>query len=172
MRLAGWALVGLCMWLAPGRADAQDEDNEVAAELRAQGQAALRQGRFDEALSAFQQAAFQSRDPRIWLEVGDAADRLRQNDAALDAYRRYLTAAPNADDRAEVAARVAVLQAVVGAGRARPLLGEAQRRGLMPTMPTAPRARIGEAGRRSIIPAAEIVDAIRRGRAGRRLTAP
>lgn len=164
--------VVLTTWMAAGAiASAQS----VESELRAAGRSALREGRFEDALSAFQQAAFQSRDPNAWLEVADAADRLRDDVAALDAYSRYLAARPNAPDRVEIVARVEILQRVTAERPSTPI-GEAHRRGLMATRPDgqAPsRAGLGEVGRRGIIPAAEIVAAIRRGsHAGRELAAP
>lgn len=150
-------------------ADAQ----ELATELRENGRAAIREGRFQAALSAFQLAAFQTRDPTAWLEVADAADRLRENAAALDAYRRYLAARPEAPDRVEITARIQILEAVVSSGR-RSFIGEAMRRGIMPTSPSPQVANpIGESGRRGIIPASEIIQALRRGtHVGRSLDRP
>lgn len=110
-----------------------------AEALRAQGRAALHDGRFDDALRLFRSATESSVDPSVWLEVGDAADRLRDDGTALDAYERYLVARPDAPDRAEIRARIAVLRTVL-------------ERGAMPTRA----ANIPD-----FIPAETILDALR-----------
>lgn len=101
----GWVMVVLGG--APA-ALAQD-----ASALRDRGTAALREGRFADALSIFREAAQAGTDPSAWLAVGDAADRLRDDAAALEAYERYLAARPEASDRVEIVARIDVLRAVL-----------------------------------------------------------
>lgn len=101
----GWVLV--CVGIAPA-ASAQDP-----SALRDRGSAALREGRFADALELFRQAAQAGTDASAWLAVGDAADRLRDDAAALDAYERYLAARPDASDRVEIVARIDVLRAVL-----------------------------------------------------------
>lgn len=96
--------------LAASVAQAQNRNPDS---LRAWARGELAQGHFESALSLFQAAAEHSNDPRVWLEVGDAADRLRRDQIALAAYERYLIVAPDASDRAEVNARVTVLRAVL-----------------------------------------------------------
>lgn len=81
--------------------------------LREQGRAALREGRFEDALRLFRFAADSGGDPSLWLDVGDAADRLRADGVALEAYERYLEVRPDAPDRVEVLARVQILRAVL-----------------------------------------------------------
>lgn len=82
--------------------------------------AALREGRFADALALFRQAAQAGTDASAWLRVGDAADRLRDDAAALDAYERYLAARPEASDRVEIVARIDVLRAVLARQAAPP----------------------------------------------------
>jgi Flp pilus assembly protein TadD len=123
--------------LAASSAHAQNNPDS----LRAWARAEIAQGHFESALNLFRAASRHATDPRVWLEVGDAADRLRRDDIALEAYERYLVVAPDATDRAEIHARVAVLRSVL-AGRP---------------------ARAEEPDRPGFIPAAVIVEALQRG---------
>ncbi|MCZ7677755.1 MAG: tetratricopeptide repeat protein [Sandaracinaceae bacterium] len=86
--------------------------------LREQGRVALREGRFEDALRLFRFAVDNGGEPTLWLDVGDAADRLRADGVALEAYERYLEVRPDAPDRVEVLARVQVLRAVLHRPRA------------------------------------------------------
>jgi len=118
--------------------------------LREQGDVALRDGRFADALALFRRAAQESGDPSAWLAVGDAADRLRDDATALEAYEAYLAARPDAPDRVEILARIAVLRRVLA---------------------RRPRVRLAP----DFIPASTILDALREtpaGGLGRRLDAP
>ena len=54
-----------------------------AGALRDRGTAALREGRFADALGLFRQAAQAGTDPSAWLAVGDAADRLRDDASSV-----------------------------------------------------------------------------------------
>lgn len=102
----------------PSSAAAQEPADEPrATELREAGRAALREGHIEQAFTTFREAAALTRDPTVWLEVADAADRLRVDAVALAAYERYLEERADAPDRAEIEGRVRVLRDVASGRR-------------------------------------------------------
>lgn len=91
-----------------GVAAAQDlERARVAFE---QGRVAYEAGDFETALTRFQEAHQITGAPEILYNVATAADRLRRDEVALEAYRGYLAARPGSEDRASVEARIRVLE--------------------------------------------------------------
>jgi tetratricopeptide (TPR) repeat protein len=78
-----------------------DEDREARFLFEA-GRTAYDAGRYREALAHFQGAYDLSLRPQLLYNVGQAADRLRQDEVALDAFERYLSALPVADNRPAV----------------------------------------------------------------------
>ena len=93
-----------------GRTDASDA---VAKGLFQAGAAAFDAGQFEEALQHFQEAYARSPRPKLLYNIGQAADRLRKDDIALDAFRRYLAEVPDDPSRDQIAARVRVLEQAV-----------------------------------------------------------
>jgi tetratricopeptide (TPR) repeat protein len=89
-----------------------DEDREARFLFEA-GRTAYDAGRYREALAHFQGAYDLSLRPQLLYNVGQAADRLRQDEVALDAFERYLSALPVADNRPAVEERIKVLRAVL-----------------------------------------------------------
>ncbi len=97
----------------------QAKDASLDAEARAlfeAGQLAYQKGRFENALEYFSRAHELSQRPQLLYNIGSAADRLRKDEQALDAFRRYLEALPEAPNRGEVQSRIEVLEKT----RARP----------------------------------------------------
>ncbi len=95
---------------APG-SDAGNHDAQAHA-LFDEGRAAFAQGRFEDALRLFRQAYRLSSRPELLYNIGSAADRLRRDREALQAFQAYLDRAPpDAASRAEVQRRIEVLQA-------------------------------------------------------------
>jgi tetratricopeptide (TPR) repeat protein len=80
---------------------------------------AFDEGRFEDALRLFRRAYELSERAELLFNVGTAADRLRYNEEALEAFEAYLAARPDADNRANVEARIAVLRRAI-ADAARP----------------------------------------------------
>lgn len=112
------ALVLLVFFSAISGARAQDGADEArASELRAAARAHLAAGRIEDAFGALREAAELTRDPTVWLEVGETADRLRIDDVALAAYERYLEERADAPDRAEIEGRVRVLRRIAAGHR-------------------------------------------------------
>ncbi len=81
------------------------------------GRVAYAAGRFEDALDYFQRAHSMSGRAILLYNVGSAADKLRRDAVALDAFRRYLEAVPAAENRAEVESRIHVLEQVVAAAQ-------------------------------------------------------
>ena len=97
-------------------------DEDYAKKAFAAGRAAYDAGSYDEALQHFQHAYDLSKKPALLYNVGLAADRLRYNRAALEAFKTYVREVPAADNRLEVENRIRALEAVLqreDAGRSR-----------------------------------------------------
>lgn len=93
-----------------GATSAASADDEVARGLFQAGKAAYQAGKYSDALSFFEQAYARSGRPELLFNIGQAADRLRQDEKALEVFRAYLTQVPAAANRAEVEARIAQLE--------------------------------------------------------------
>lgn len=118
MRVASWlVLVVLClaqMGRAP-LASAQEQatasaDDEVARNLFQAGKAAYESGDYEGALEFFEKAHARSHRPQLLYNIGQAADRQRNDLKALAAFRAYLAAVPDAENRAEVENRIRALE--------------------------------------------------------------
>lgn len=83
-------------------------DQEARALFEA-GRTAFRAGRFDAALKHFEGAYELSERPELLYNIGSAADRLRMDARALEAFEQYLEAVPDAPNREEVQSRIRVL---------------------------------------------------------------
>ncbi|HJL18717.1 MAG TPA: tetratricopeptide repeat protein [Sandaracinaceae bacterium LLY-WYZ-13_1] len=86
-------------------------DLERARTLFEQGRAAYESGDFETALEAFREAHALTENADLLYNVASAADRLRRDEVALEAYRGYLEARPDSSDRAQVEGRIRVLEA-------------------------------------------------------------
>ncbi len=94
-----------------GTAPAGSQDAQ-ARQLFEAGRQAFGEGRFEDALRLFRSAYAASPRAGLLYNIGSAADRLRHDQEALQAFRSYLEQAPpDAANRAEVRRRVEVLQA-------------------------------------------------------------
>jgi tetratricopeptide (TPR) repeat protein len=119
--LIAWLFLGsmLAMGLASS-ASADAETDEEARALYQAGRIAFDQGRFDSALDYFQRSYELSGRPALLFNIGSAADRLRRDEIALEAFERYLEEVPDSPDLASVQARIRVLRAAVAADEAAP----------------------------------------------------
>ncbi len=91
----------------PGVSQANDD---TARGLYQAGKAAYEAGNFKEALGFFEQAYQHSPRPGFLFNIGQVADRLRQDDKAITAFKAYLDQVPRADNRAEVQQRLSALE--------------------------------------------------------------
>jgi tetratricopeptide (TPR) repeat protein len=92
-------------------------DNEARALFEA-GAEAYNAARYDAALRYFEQSYELSRRPGLLYNIGASADRLQQSARALEAYRAYLEALPDANNRAAVQRRIAFLESLPADGGA------------------------------------------------------
>ena len=81
-----------------------------ARDLFEQGRVAFTAARFAEALDLFRQAYALSERHALLYNIGQAADRLRLDREALEAFDRYLAEIPDAENRIEVETRIGVLR--------------------------------------------------------------
>lgn len=95
-----------------GGAVQADHDREARFLFEA-GRTAYDAGRYREALGHFQRAYELSQRPQLLYNVGQAADRLREDQLALDAFERYLSALPAAANRPAVEERIKLLREVL-----------------------------------------------------------
>ena len=134
-----WAGIAAALWLSlvaarahaqtadPPQADAADAPAAEAAapneardqEARALYQAgvvAFEDGRFEDALGYFERSHELSGRPELLYNIGTSADRLRRNAQALEAFRAYLDALPDAENRRSVERRIEVLEEATARG--------------------------------------------------------
>jgi tetratricopeptide (TPR) repeat protein len=109
MLICGCAL--MLSWPAPTLAQQSARDDEdVAKALFQAGKAAYEAGKYADALKYFEQAYEQSQRPRMLYNVGQAADRARNDERALEAFRRFLELLPDDEHVPEVQLRVVALE--------------------------------------------------------------
>lgn len=85
-------------------------DDEVARGLFQAGRAAYENGKYEDALQFFEQAHTRSGRPQLLFNIGQAAERLRQDEKALEVFRAYLSQVPDAPNRVEVETRIKQLE--------------------------------------------------------------
>ncbi|MFK7985496.1 MAG: tol-pal system YbgF family protein [Sandaracinaceae bacterium] len=111
--MRGRVLAGLLLgWLstAPALAQPADAQDQEARALFEAGSAAYGQGEFERALDYFQRAHELSGRPQMLFNIGTTHDRLGDRESAIAHLRRYLSALPDADNRAFVERRLEVLE--------------------------------------------------------------
>jgi tetratricopeptide (TPR) repeat protein len=91
---------------------AADQDREARFLFEA-GRTAYDAGRYAEALGHFQRAHELSKRPALLYNVGQAADKLRRDEVALQAFEQYVAEVPDAHNRAAVEERIRVLREVI-----------------------------------------------------------
>lgn len=99
--------------LAQEEPPASTDDQEARARFEA-GRMAFGAGRFEDALADFERAYALSSRPQLLYNIAQCHDRLRHDEEAVAALRRYLEAVPDAPNRAEVERRLLVLEREIG----------------------------------------------------------
>jgi tetratricopeptide (TPR) repeat protein len=94
----------------PATAGTTEDRTEEAKGLFAAGKASFDAGRYNDARDYFTRSHAISGKPGLLYNIALAADRAREDDAALEAYEKYLTQVPDAENRAEVERRVTALR--------------------------------------------------------------
>lgn len=106
-----------------------DESLDQAARLTFQrAREAFVNGDYEEALRLFRQAYELSPRPVLLYNIAATLDRLRRDAEAVDALQAYLEADPDAPERAEIEARIRVLQAGIAEREAEDAARDAERR--------------------------------------------
>lgn len=121
--LVFWMLIG-ALGVMPRNVQADEPDAARDAEGRAlfdAGRVAYDDGRYEDALGYFQRAFDLSGRPGLLFNIGSAAERVRNDRLALESYRKYLEALPEAPNRGFVEKRIRFLERTV----AEPAEGEA-----------------------------------------------
>lgn len=78
------------------------------------GELAFAQGRFADALDAFEASYRKRREPQTLRRIGDAADKLGSHARAAEAWQAYLKHVPDAADREYIASRIDANHAALG----------------------------------------------------------
>lgn len=97
--------------------DAMDAEARALFEA---GNTAFNDTRYADALTHFRRAYELSERPELLYNVGVAADRLRRDAEALDAFEAFLAAVPDHPRRRDVEARVRILRESVARAEAAP----------------------------------------------------
>ena len=122
MRTRRWAYIGslLLALLASAPVHAQEASGaSPAQEWLSAGELAFAQGRFGDALDAFEASYRKQREPQTLRRIGDAADKLGSHARAAEAWKAYLKQVPDAPDRAYIASRIDANRAALGPARPR-----------------------------------------------------
>ncbi len=94
-----------------GAAEPTDSNTERARSLFAAGRAAFEANDYEDALRHFRESHALSGRPALLYNIGVAADRLRRDEEALEAFERYLReAGADAPQRGDAEARARVLR--------------------------------------------------------------
>ena len=105
-----------------GAAAAQEEQpsqlDEAARLTFEQAREDFVAGRYEQALARFRQAYQLSPRPGLLYNIAQTLDRLRRDEETVAALREYLAAVPQAPNRAEVEARIRVLDESLARNRA------------------------------------------------------
>jgi tetratricopeptide (TPR) repeat protein len=99
-------------------------DDEEARDLFQIGKDAFDEGRFERALKYFKEAYDLSHRAALLSNIGTALDRLRRDQEALDAYRKYLEQVPSAPNRRLVEERIRIIESAIA--RSQPAPPEAE----------------------------------------------
>jgi tetratricopeptide (TPR) repeat protein len=105
-------LATIVAWAGAARAQ-EDPDTQVGRRHFRVGSERYAAGDYAGALEEFRAARRVTGLPALDYNIARCEDRLEQYSDAIADYERYVAAAPNADDAAEVSARIAVLRSRV-----------------------------------------------------------
>ena len=109
--------LALFTFAAPSRAEAQQpnaQTRNAARDAYGRGQTAFREGRFEEAETAFNEAFALIPNPVVLLGVAESRERLGNVPGAIQSLEQYLILRENAPDAASIQERLATLRATPG----------------------------------------------------------
>ena len=105
---------------APAEGPREDPQLERAMESYDLGKKAYNAARYEDALGHFQEAATRYASPDFQYNIGLCYERLGKPEEAIRAFRTYLRAKPNADDRANVEDRIFQLEQEIAKAKREP----------------------------------------------------
>lgn len=114
MRILAMGALLLAAIAARAQAPAPSDD-EMARDHFLVGRSEYDRGDYTKALEEFERSYQLSRRPGLLYNIARCHDKLGQRALAIDAYERYIVAAPEATDRADAKARIDALRANVPA---------------------------------------------------------
>lgn len=117
MRTTRWAYIGSLMLalIASSAASAQvTRASQRAHEWLNAGEVAFAQGRFGDALDAFEASYRKLAQAQTLKRIGDVADKLGSHARAAEAWSAYLKHVPDAPDREYIASRIDANHAALG----------------------------------------------------------
>lgn len=116
MRTRRWAYIGnlLLALFVSSPVLGQDAAAGSPAQWLSAGELAFAQGRFGDALDAFEASYRKQRAPQTLRRIGDAADKLGSHARAAEAWQAYLKYVPDAPDRDYLASRIDANHAALG----------------------------------------------------------
>jgi tetratricopeptide (TPR) repeat protein len=110
------ALAVLLALIFGGQARAQNPSpEELARRHHERGTTHYNLGQFEEAISEFRKGYEQKADPVFLLNIGESYRQLGAHEKALFFYRRYLSAVPDAPNRADIDEKITTLERLVDA---------------------------------------------------------
>lgn len=95
-------------------------DDKEARDLFQIGKDAFDEGRFERALKYFQDAYSLSHRAALLSNIGTALDRLRRDQEAVDAYKKYLEQVPQAANRRLIEERIRIIESALAKARPAP----------------------------------------------------
>ena len=96
-----------------GDADYDANLDQAARRVFMSARQAFSAGEYEVALERFRQAYQLSPRPTLLYNIAATLDRLRRDEEALEGFKAYLEASPDAEDRTEIEARIRVLEEAV-----------------------------------------------------------
>lgn len=110
----GVAFVACSVWVFPAPAGAEpNADDAAAREHFVRGRDAFDATEYERALHHFEEAYRLSERGRLQYNIGVTASRLRRDEAALEAFRRYLEEVENPSREQEVRKRIVALETAI-----------------------------------------------------------
>jgi tetratricopeptide (TPR) repeat protein len=150
-RLGSGFLAAVCVLAPPAGALAAppDEDQERAIELFRASQRSYEAGRFGEAAVYLEEAYRLDPAPILLYNLARARESEGDLELAVEAYRRYLREAPDAEDRPAVEARIAAIERQIAERARLEEMVEAERRARAEAAAEAEQARLEARARAS-----------------------
>lgn len=102
-------LAGVLLVATTSFAQEDSRDREARMLFQA-GELAFNEGRFENALESFHRAHALTQRPELLFNIGTCQERLERYDEALQSFRAYLTARPDAPNANAVAQRIRILE--------------------------------------------------------------